>query len=442
MKFLIINKKGKAFELEEYLQKEVYSESFHNLIKREALNEALPSNDAKPEYLKYASKFGFNWEENADIGLAQYDYKAHFIMNQVKEYAKQLVNKIGFPVYEVSGSNIWDMSHPEVQAYANLFGDRLYQFKSGERDVVMSYDASYPQFNLASKKQLSYKDLPFSHFSISDCYRREQSGECMLLYRQRRFNMPDLHPYFKNVAEAFEWYPKIEKQIIDSAKEANINYEVIAEVSSEKHWRAYQKEIIEIAKNLEQDILIGIRDDNVDRYWIINVDYKIIDSLGQAREIACIQIDIGNAERLDISYIDENNQKQYPAIIHSAVPGGIERYLYMIFDNFKENMPIWLYPVQIRLLPISDKFIPFCEKLLEERKGLSVRIDIDDRVESISKKIKDAREELIPYYFVIGEKEAENNIDFQSAVNSIIERSKDMPFRNYNWPKFVSKQIR
>jgi threonyl-tRNA synthetase len=444
MKYLIVNKKGESFEVDRFLKQEEHSESFNKFVRREALNEIIvPINDQHPEYLKYCSKFGFNWEENAGAGLVQYDYRANFIMRLVKDYARQLVGDIGFPLYEVQGSNMFDLDHPVVGAYANLYGERLFKAGSKGSQLVMSYDASYPQFNLAGKYQIGHKDLPFGHFSISDCYRYEQKGECMMFYRQRRFYMPDLHPYFKDINEAFEWYPQIEKQIINGASSANRKYEVVVEVSSVENWNNYSDKINKIAQDLGQDILIGIHEDNKDRYWIINADYKIIDKLGQAREIACIQIDVGNAERLDINYVDENDKKHHPVIIHSAVPGGIERYLYMIFDDFKSSMPLWLYPIQLRLIPVSDKFVPYCEELVQKYSG-QVRIDIDDRSESVSKKIKESHSDLIPFSIVVGEKEVQGNnlAQFEESIEKILLEGKDKPFLKYNWPNLVSKQIK
>src|SRR3989344_6193063 len=252
-KYLVIKKDGNVVKAEEHLLSKSLPEKFRRFIELEAgINKENQEkvNPERPSYLSYAQKLGFGWEENADVGFVQYDYKGALIMRLVKEYARQLVNKIGFPIYEVHGSNIFDLSHPVVKAYADLFGDRLFQFKSGKKDVVMSYDASYPQFNMAAKYHLSYKQLPFAHFSLSDCYRHEQSGECMLLHRQRRFYMPDLHPYFKDVDEAFEWYPKIEEQLMVSSKEVNIDYQVVVEVPSEAIWEKYQEKIIPIAKRL------------------------------------------------------------------------------------------------------------------------------------------------------------------------------------------------
>src|SRR3989338_11249020 len=137
----------------------------------------------------------------------------------------------------------------------------------------------------------------------------------MFLYRQRRFYMPDVHPYFKSVNEAFEWYPKIEKQLLESSKEVGVEYQIVVEVSSEANWEKYKEKILEIANRLNRNILVAILRDGKDRYWIVNVDYKIVDKLGQSREICCIQIDVENAKRLDIAFSDAKGNKVNQIII-------------------------------------------------------------------------------------------------------------------------------
>ena len=169
MKYFVLQQDKQIVEIKNYLKQPGIHDEFARFIRREALGEVLveQSND-KPAYLTYAHKLGFQWEPNAEIGHIQYDYKANFIRRLVQDYARQLVHELGLPIYEVNGANMFNLNHPVVEKYASLYGDRLYQFKSGEQDVVMSYDASYPQFNLAAKASLSYKQLPFAHFSISE----------------------------------------------------------------------------------------------------------------------------------------------------------------------------------------------------------------------------------------------------------------------------------
>lgn len=444
MKYFVLKQDKHVVEIDDYLKQPNIDPEFARFIKREALHEVLvEQSNNKPNYLQYANKLGFRWEQNADIGHVQYDYKANLMRRLVQDYARQLVHEIGMPVYEVNGANMFNLSHPVVSAYASLFGDRLYQFKSGNNDVVMSYDASYPQFNLAAKAPLSYKQLPFAHFSISDCYRHEQSGEMMLLLRQRRFFMPDIHPYFKDVAEAFSWFPKMQEKIVEAAKDAGREYQVVIEVPSERIWKEYLSYIEQIPKQLGVDVLVNILEDGVDRYWVVNVDYKIIDALGQEREIGCIQVDIGNAPRLDIHYIDKDGSKKHPVIIHSAIPGGVERYLYLLLDNYeKQGLPLWLRPVQLRLLPVGANFIEPCKQLLEKYKNLPLRIEIDDRSVMLQAKLKAAHGDLVAHKVVIGQKEVDSNFEeLEALVQKLIGQVADKPFIRREWPAEVSKQL-
>jgi threonyl-tRNA synthetase len=442
MKYFILSQANEVIEIDDYLKLPKIDAEFCRFVRREALGEILvEQSNAKPKYLEPANKIGFNWEQNADIGHVQYNYRANLMRRLVQDYARQLVQEIGLPIYEVNGANMFSLQHPVVDAYASLYGDRLYQFKSGKSDIVMSYDASYPQFNLASKAPLSHKQLPFAHFSISDCYRQEQSGEMMLLLRQRRFYMPDIHPYFKDVAEAFAWFPKLQAKILKSGLEAKRDYQVVIEVPSEKIWNEYREYIEQIPKQLGADVLVNIIEDGKDRYWVVNVDYKIIDKLGQAREIACIQVDIGNAPRLNIHYIDENGKARHPAIIHSAIPGGIERYLYILFDKFEHGLPLWLNPIHIRLLPVGADFVKNCQQLVERYKDLPLRIEIDDRAASVSSRLKSAHEDYIPHKIVIGQKELDNNFSqLDLLVNNLASEMSGKPFIRREWPAEVSRQ--
>lgn len=444
MKYFVLQQDKQIVEVNDYLKQPGIDSEFARFIRREALHEVLveQSND-KPSYLQYANKLGFRWEPNADIGHVQYDYKANLMRRLVQDYARQLVHELGMPIYEVNGANMFNLSHPVVDAYASLFGDRLYQFKSGDNDVVMSYDASYPQFNLAARAPLSYRQLPFAHFSISDCYRHEQSGEMMLLLRQRRFFMPDIHPYFKDVAEAFAWFPKLQARIIEAAEDAGRQYQVVIEVPSEKVWNEYLHYIEQIPVDLGADVLVNILEDGVDRYWVVNVDYKFIDKLGQEREIGCIQVDISNASRLNIHYIDKNGSKKYPVIIHSAIPGGIERYLYLLFNDFEEKgLPLWLQPVQIRLLPVGAAFVDASLQLAEKYANLPLRIEVDDRSVSLSAKLKSAHEDLVPYKIAIGQKEIDDSFaGFEALMQKLANEIEGKPFIRREWPMEISKQI-
>jgi threonyl-tRNA synthetase len=445
MRHFILQQDKRVSPVEDYLQRSDIAPDFAHFIRREVLGEQFvqPSHE-KPRYLRYANRIGFRWEPHAESGHVQYDYRANLMRRLVQDYARQLVHELSLPVYEVNGANMFSLNHPVVEAYASLYGDRLYQFSSGNHNVVMSYDASYPQFNLAARAPLSYRQLPFAHFSLSDCYRHEQGGELMLLLRQRRFFMPDLHPYFKDLAEAFAWFPKLQAKIEGAAAEVGRQYHVLIEVPSAAIWEQYRDYIEQIPMERGADVLVNVLDDGIDRYWIVNVDYKIIDQLGQSREIGCIQVDVGNAPRLGIRYIDKAGQSVHPVIVHSAIPGGIERFLYILFDQFEHHgLPLWLQPVHIRLLPVSDDFVEPCQSLVQQFEKLPLRVEIDDRNMRLAAKLKAAHEDLIPQKVVIGQREVSDDFaQLHMFVNELVRGLDNKPFIHREWPAEVSRQIK
>jgi threonyl-tRNA synthetase len=260
----------------------------------------------------------------------------------------------------------------------------------------------------------------------------------MILFRGRRFFMPDIHPYFKDAKEAWLWYPKLEEKLKESFNLAGREYLNIVNVSSKKNWEKYKKEILKIAINNEKEILVDIKGDKEEKYWIVDIDFGIIDKLEQFREIACIQIDLGNAERLGIKYSGKNGKVSYPAIIHSAIPGGIERYIYMLVDNY-ESFPIDFQPIQLRIIPVGEKFNKDALKMVKKYSNL--RIDIDDKAESVSKRLKRAHEEKIPNILIFGEKEKKDEKKIMIFKEIQEQINKKVPFIPIGWPICLSKRV-
>ena len=447
-RFFVIQN-GREVEVDSYLKDADPSSLFNRFIEREALGisvqrgSELESN--KPKYLSIANRYGFAWEKNSVLGFVNYSYKAELMMELVKKYSERLVNELEIPIYKIRGANGFDESHEVVQAYADLFGDRMLKILQSKRSLVMGYDASYPQFNLASEQMVSEAKLPYAHYSISDCYRNEQRGECMMLYRQRRFFMPDLHPYFKDLEQVFEYIPLMQKKILDAGIDNGLEYHLLIEVNGEDSWLAYREEVLSFVEDYGSDCLVQVINDGKPRYWILNMDYKIMDQMGQAREIGCIQIDVDNSRRLGIEFIKPGGSKDHPIIVHSAIPGGIERFIYALVDRCAggEHLPLWLRPIQCRLVPVSEKYNQFCLDLASSHRH-RVRIDVDDRDEVVGRKIKSAKEEFISDVFVVGEKEVHGGGNYKSIMQLISkarQSSEKFPFIELSWPMEVSRRI-
>lgn len=195
-------------------------------------------------------------------------------------------------------------------------------------------------------------------------------------------------------------------------------------------------------------------------YWVINVEYTIIDDLGRPREIATFQIDVGNAKRFNISYVDEKGERRYPPIIHTAILGTVERYLFTLFDcaarlekeKKKPELPIWLSPVQVRIIPVSKGFNEHAQSICTKLNSSNVRSDLDDRDETLSKRIREAEVNWIPYTIVIGGKEltketvpvrfrqegTQKEMKLHDLINMVRDKMEGYPFRPLQFPDRVS----
>ena len=192
--------------------------------------------------------------------------------------------------------------------------------------------------------------------------------------------------------------------------------------------------------------------------WELN----FIDNLYKASALSTDQIDTENAARYNIFFVDEDGSKKNPIILHNSPSGAIERVIYALLEKaFKvqkegkiPTLPTWLSPTQIRILPVSHEYLQYCEKLLETFEVEQIRVDLDDRDETLGKRIREAEKEWIPFIIVIGEKEAKSNklsvrdrsvgivkeLNINELVKEIKDTSKDKPFMPLNMSKHLSKR--
>ncbi len=363
----------------------------------------------------YCRKFGFEWEPMSDHGHMRYGPHAVAVMESVIRYSWQVARSLGIPVFKVMGSNMFNLKERPVLEHALLFGDRLYEVSVDEDRFVMRYAACHQQFAMLRDWVISYKDLPFGMFEVADSYRLEQRGELNLCFRLRKFYMPDLHILTKDLREAIEISKVVQGKIIEEASRVGRKYVALYNVSRDFFENNF-KDIVEFVKRENYPVLVAVIPGGV-YYWVLNVEYHIIDNIGRPREIATFQIDVGNGKRFNITYTTPEGEKRHPVIIHTALIGGVERYIYMLLDTAALNekqgktpgLPTWLAPIQVRVIPVSDEYLDYAVKIASEIAGRGFRVDVDDRSESLGKRIRDAGREWIPYIVVIGEREVKSN---------------------------------
>ena len=361
----------------------------------------------------YCKKFGFEWELMSDRGHMRYNPLATIMMESVAQYSWQVAKSLGIPVFKVMGTNMFSMKEKPVYEHATLFGDRLYEVEVDNEKYVLRYAACHQQFAMLKDWVISYKDLPFGVFEVADSYRLEQSGEVSLCFRLRKFYMPDLHILTKDLKDAIEIAERVQLKIHEEATKLGRKYVALYNVT-EDFLNSHREELLRFVKNENYPVLIAVIPPGI-YYWVINVEYHIIDNLSRPREIATFQIDVGNGKRFGITYVNENGEKMHPVIIHTAIIGSVERYIYMVLDTAAimeksgkvPYLPTWLAPVQARVIPISREFLSYGMMVVEELVKRGIRADIDDRDLSLGKKIREAATAWIPYIVVVGRREVE-----------------------------------
>ena len=406
--YVIMDQEGRLHSPEDFEFKPHDSE-FESLVEKEALKKGLTGGE--PHFLDYARRFGIEWESYADVGQMRFGPESNLIMDLLAEYAGQVIRRIGIPVLNVKGTNMFDVAVRPIKEHLQLFGSRAYEVKVDERTFVLRYAACFQQFSMIKDWTLSYRTLPFGTFEVADSYRMEQSGELLLSFRLRKFLMPDLHIYLKSVGEAIRIGDKIHRTIYEEIRKLNREY-VSLYNTTRSFFEANKDSFMELVKVEKKPILLNFVPEGL-YYWVLNVEYNIIDDLDRPREIGTFQIDIGNAKRFGISYTDEKGEKQFPVIIHTAVIGGLERYLFTLLDSAvrlerqgkKPMLPVWISPAQVRIIPIANRFVKQGMKLLETLEEAGIRADLDDRDDTMQSKVRDAELSWIPYTIIYGEKE-------------------------------------
>lgn len=415
---------------------------------------------ARSRASEFMRKFGFEWEPYSDHGHMRYEPHATAILEAVSQYSWMVVRDLDIPVFRIRGTNMFDLRVKAVKEHADLFGDRLYEVGMEDSKLVLRYAACHQQFAMLKDWILSYRDLPLGMFEVADSYRYEQRGELVLGFRMRKFNMPDLHVLCRDLDEAMRVSLSIRERIEEEARKVGRDYVAIINVT-EGFLSRYRDFVAEIVKRDGKPALIVVYPDGI-YYWVINIEYNIIDTVGRPREIATFQIDVGNAERFNIKYVDESGNERHPVIIHTAILGSIERYIYMLFDTAARleaegktpYLPLWVSPIQVRIIPVKSDHLDYALKVYEQISSHGVRCDIDDRDESLAKKLRDAGIEWVNYILIVGDREVKTGTvtvrerssgkqmvyEVGDFIGRVLGELKGYPKVDLSMPRFLSKR--
>ena len=410
-----------------------------------------------------------DYEPASDGGNMRFYPKGRFIKKLLEEYVNKRVSDYGG--LEVETPIMYDMNHPTLSKYLQRFPARQYQIESDKRSFFLRFAACFGQFLMAHDATFSYKDLPLKIYELTRySFRREQSGELTGLRRLRAFTMPDVHALVSDMGMAMDEFKvrfDLSLSVLNKIGIENSDIEMALRTTKD----FYQKNkdfIIDLVKKLGKPILLEMWDERI-FYFVLKFEFNFVDSSDKASALSTDQIDIENGERYDINFTDKDGSSKHPLILHCSPSGAIERVIYSLLEKQaikmnkgeKPMLPLWLNPTQIRFIPVGDEFISECEKIIKDLDSKSefqkVRADIDDREESVSKKIRSAEKEWIPIIIVVGDKEKDSNkykprfrtpaigdntkeYSLDSLFNLITKKTMDYPQHNQPLNTYLSKR--
>jgi threonyl-tRNA synthetase len=372
-----------------------------------------------------------------------------------EEHVSALLNGAG--AMRVETPIMYDYQHPNLMSYLNRFPARQYVLLSDTKEYFLRFAACFGQYLMQHDMQLSHRMLPVRLFEISHySFRREQSGELAGLRRLRTFTMPDLHTLARDTNQAREEFLRQMDVSIKCMDDFGLDYEVAV-----RFVRSFMDEdpefAREIARRAKKPVLLEIWDDRF-FYFVAKLEFNFVDAHAKSSCLSTVQIDVENTERFEIDYVDEDGAKKRPILMHTSISGSIERVICAILEQQAirmrngevPNFPVWLAPVQVRVIPVSDKHHAFCESLLTK---IPCRVDFDDRDMSVGKKIRESGRRWIPYTLVVGDREvAGDNLTVRihggeqvelslDQLNELIEQAQEgRPFRPLNVPVRLSER--
>ncbi|MEM0007397.1 MAG: threonine--tRNA ligase [Candidatus Bathyarchaeia archaeon] len=403
-----------------------------------------------------------DYEAGSDPGNIRWYPKGRLIKSLIEQYVTAKVIEYG--AMEVETPVMYDFSHPSLADYLNRFPARQYLLKSEDKELFLRFAACFGQFLMVHDTQFSYKHMPLKVYELTRySFRREKSGEVVGLRRLRAFTMPDCHAFCTDLEQAKKEFVtrfKLCMEVLEGIGLSKEDYE--AAIRFTKDFYEENKDfIVDLAKIFGKPVLVEMWKEPF-FYFRLKWDFNFVDNQDKAAALSTDQIDVENAKRYDITYVDEKGQRHHPLILHCSPSGAVERCIYALLEKaYKQQqkgeppmLPVWLSPTQVRIIPMSDKYIEHCEKLAEKLEANQIRVDIDDRPLTLQKRVREAEMEWIPYIIVAGQKEIESEVlpvrdrkakqirkmKLEELISEIKSHVQDKPFKPLPLPKHVSKR--
>jgi len=303
----------------------------------------------------------------------------------------------------------------QTSGHASKFGDELFRVKGGDEDFFMKPMNCPHHMQIFADNQFSYRDMPVRYFEPATVYRYEKAGQLAGLTRVRAITQDDGH-LFCRVSQIGDEVSTIVSIIKEFYTTMNMmeGYWVRLSIRDEDKskylgtddvWEKAETALKDAAEKNNLNYKIGIGEA---AFYGPKLDFMFKDAIGREWQLATIQCDFNLPERFDLEFTNEKGEKERPVVIHRAISGSLERFMGVMIEHFAGNFPLWLSPVQVKVVPVRDTHNDYARKVHELLVAGGVRSDFDDRDLNLGKKVREAKNEKIPYWVVLGDKEIEN----------------------------------
>ncbi len=353
----------------------------------------------------------FTFSELVGPGLPLWTPKGTLIRNLLDDFVWQLRKERGYE--KVAIPHITKKDLYETSGHWQKFSDELFRITTREGHEFAMKPMNCPHHTQIYRHiPRSYKDLPQRYAETTMVYRDEQTGELHGLARVRSITQDDAHVFCRK-AQVKEEFLKI-WDIIEifykavGFEDLQIRLSLHDPDEFEKYlgtpqlWGGAEESLREIAREKGAEFTEAIGEE---AFYGPKVDFVTRDSIGREWQVATIQLDINMPERFDLFCVNEEGEQERIVMIHAAIMGAIERFMAIFIEHHAGAFPLWLCPVQVIVLPVSDKFLDYAQEVADGLNGADVRVEVDDSNEGLGKKIRAAEMRKIPYMLVVGEKE-------------------------------------
>ncbi len=356
----------------------------------------------------------FTFSDLVGSGMPLFTPKGTTVRNEIVNYSRELNNELGSG--EVHTPNINKGELFKISGHYDQYKEDMLSVRSQYvEDEMFMKPMNCPQHTqIFASKPRSYRDLPIRYTDFATLYRDERPGELSGLTRLRAFAQDDGHTFCREDQIGTEV-----SSILDVIQKAlatyNIGYWMRLSLRDPENKEKYLGEDAtweksqNIMRSLLQEKKINFKEaEGEAAFYGPKIDIMAVDALGREWQISTVQLDFIQPSRFKLEYTAQDGTKATPVMIHRALIGSPDRFMGILIEHYGGAFPTWLAPVQVRMLPVSDKHLDYAYEVLKTLKASNVRTDIDEASESLGKKIRNAKQEKIPYLLIVGDKEVED----------------------------------